>query len=145
MQKDIAQVVCPHCATTNRVPSARLGGGANCGKCGKPMFGVSPQELATTSFEKNLKHNDIPLVVDFWAPWCAPCKTMAPAFERASGLLEPGTRLAKLNTEVQQEIAGRYNIRSIPTLILFRNGIELARSPGARDTQAIVGWVRSKL
>lgn len=145
VKKDIVQIVCPHCATTNRMSSARLGDGPHCGKCGNFMFGADPPELTPTSFEKNLNHNDIPLIVDFWAPWCGPCKMMAPAFVRASGLLEPNIRLAKLNTEVQQNIAHRYNIQSIPTLVLFRNGIELARSPGVMEAPAIVAWARSKL
>jgi len=101
--------------------------------------------LQAGSFNQHVKRNDIPVVVDFWAPWCGPCKMMAPAFEQAAGQLEPRVRLAKLNTEEAQVIAGEYSIRSIPTLVLFRNGREVARQPGAMGAADIVRWVQAHL
>ncbi len=137
------QVVCPHCNATNRVPPERLAEGGNCGKCKQALFSGHPVVLDAAAFERQVAASDIPLVVDFWAPWCAPCRTMAPHFERAAAELEPGVRLAKLNTEEEQAIAARYSIRSIPTLVMFRRGKEIARQSGAMDGAALSRWVRS--
>ena len=136
-------VVCPHCHTTNRVPSARLADGGVCGKCKQALFTAHALELDGASFERHVAASDIPLVVDFWAPWCAPCRTMAPHFEKAAAELEPQVRLAKLNTEAEQAVAARYAIRSIPTLVMFRGGKEIARQSGAMDLPGILGWVRA--
>jgi thioredoxin 2 len=140
---DSAHVVCPHCAATNRVPRARLGDGPACGKCKRPLFDGHPAALDAAALERQIASSDLPVVVDFWAPWCGPCKMMAPHFERAARELEPAVRLAKLNTEEEQAVAARYNIRSIPTLIAFRGGREIARQSGAMDAANLARWVRS--
>ena len=139
------QVVCPHCHVINRVASGRLADGAICGKCKQALFAAHALRLEGASFERHGASSDIPLVVDFWAPWCAPCRMMAPHFEKAAAELEPKVRLAKLNTEAEQAIAARYGIRSIPTLVVFRRGKELARQSGAMDGPALIRWVRSQL
>ena len=138
-------IVCPHCDTANRVPRERLGDGANCGRCGQPLFSGKPVELGAAAFNHHVSGNDIPLLVDFWAPWCGPCRAMAPQFERAAGELEPQVRLAKVNSDQEQEVAARYGIRSIPTMVLFKDGKELARHSGAVDAPALVRWVRERV
>ena len=138
------QVVCPHCHIANRVSPERLADGAICGKCKQALFTAHAIELHGASFERHVSASDIPLVVDFWAPWCAPCRVMAPQFEKAAAALEPKVRLAKLNTEAEQAIAARYGIRSIPTLVMFRKGSEIARQSGAMDGPSLIRWVRSR-
>jgi thioredoxin 2 len=142
---DSLHIVCPHCSATNRLPTVRLQQQAKCGKCHQLLFTGSVLPLTGNNFDKQLTHNDIPLLVDFWAEWCGPCKMMAPAFAQAAQLLEPHVRLGKLNTETEMAISGRYQIRSIPTLILFKAGRELARQSGAIGTQEIVKWVKAHL
>jgi thioredoxin 2 len=139
------QVVCPHCHVINRVPAGRLAEGGICGKCKRALFSGHPLELDGASFERHVGASDIPLVVDFWAPWCSPCRMMAPHFEKAAAELEPQVRLAKLNTEAEQAIAARYAIRSIPTLVVFRRGREIARQSGAMDGPGLIRWVRSRV
>ena len=136
-------IVCPHCAVLNRVPSERLAQQPKCGQCHRPLFTAHPIELTAENFDAHAGRNDIPLVVDFWAPWCGPCLTMAPAYEQAASLLEPHFRLGKLNSDAQPILATRYGIRSIPTLALFKNGRELARQAGAIGAPDIVRWVRA--
>ena len=135
-------IVCPHCEAINRVPSERLGEAPDCGKCHRPLFTGKPVALGAASFDRHASRNDIPLLVDFWAPWCGPCRMMAPAFEAAAAQLEPHFRLAKVNTEEEQVLGARYGIRSIPTLALFLNGREVARQAGAMGTSDIVRWTR---
>jgi len=133
-------VVCPVCDAVNRVPGARLGADPKCGHCHKPLFTRTPVALDEARFARHLSRSDVPLLVDFWAPWCGPCRMMAPAFEAASRSLEPAFRLVKVNTEEAQGLAARLGIRSIPTLALFRDGSEVARTAGAMDTRGIVAW-----
>lgn len=140
---DSMHLVCPHCQAVNRVPAARLRNHPSCGQCHQPLFDGHPVELTTGSFSKHVAHNSIPMVVDFWAPWCGPCKMMAPAFAQAAGSLEPDVRLAKVNTDVEQRLAAQFAIRSIPTLAIFKGGREIARQAGAMGAQDIVRWVRS--
>jgi thioredoxin 2 len=137
-------IVCPHCDSVNRVPAAKLHDQATCGKCKQALFVAHPVELDSSNFNQHIGRNEIPVLVDFWAPWCGPCRMMAPAFTQAAEQLEPGMRLAKLNTEEAKELVSRYNIRSIPTLALFEGGREIARQAGAMDAGGIVQWARSK-
>jgi thioredoxin 2 len=138
-------LVCPHCSTVNRLPAERLDQSPQCGQCHRPLFDGHPAELTAASFDKHIQRNDIPVLVDFWAPWCGPCRMMAPQFVQAASLLEPRIRLVKLNTEAEQMLGARYGIRSIPTLALFHGGREIARQAGAMGSQDIVRWVGNAL
>lgn len=145
MSGESLHVVCPHCNAVNRMPAARLADGARCGRCKQPLFTAHPVTLDAGSFDRHIGMSDIPVAVDFWASWCAPCRVMAPAFEQAAARLEPQVRLARLNTEEEPALAGRFGIRSIPTLILFRKGQEAARQSGAMDLDSLLQWVRGSL
>lgn len=145
MNTSSLHLVCPHCQAINRLPAERLAQQPNCGQCHQPMFTASPVALTAASFSRCIGRNEIPVLVDFWAPWCGPCKMMAPAFAEAAGLLEPDFRLAKVDTEAEQVLGAQFNIRSIPTLALFKNGREVARQAGAMGAADIVRWARSQL
>ncbi len=142
---DPLHVVCPHCDAVNRLPTARLAEKPVCGKCGQALFAGQPVDLNASNFDRHIERSDLPVVVDFWAPWCGPCRTMAPTFARAASELEPTVRLAKVDTEGEQQLAARFNIRSIPTLAIFRNGREIARQSGAVDAATLRRWVQSHL
>lgn len=134
-------VVCPHCNSTNRLPKDKLASGGKCGACHSPLFTGQPVELTTGNFQRFIQNNQLPVVVDYWASWCGPCKMMAPVFASVAGQMEPNVRFAKVNTESEQPLAAAANIRSIPTLVLYRDGRESARAAGAMDQQNLVSWI----
>ncbi|MCH6484919.1 thioredoxin TrxC [Pseudoxanthomonas sp. LH2527] len=137
-------IACPHCAAMNRVPSERLAEAPQCGRCHEALFTGVPLALGEADFDRHALRSTLPLLVDFWAPWCGPCLQMAPHFERAAGLLEPAMRLAKVDTDASPGLGNRFGIRSIPTLVLLQGGREIARQSGAMQTEGIVRWVREQ-
>lgn len=137
-------VPCPHCAAMNRLLPSRLADAPKCGRCHEPVFANKPIDLAEADFERHVMRGELPVLVDFWAPWCGPCLSMAPQFAAAAKQLEPQIRLAKVDTEAEQSLGGRFAIRSIPTMILFHRGREIARQSGAMSASQIVQWVRSQ-
>jgi len=135
------QVACPSCLAANRVPAARLAEDPKCGKCGTRLLDGAPVELTEAQFDEYLQRTELPVLADFWAPWCGPCRAMAPHFERAAQELKARARLVKVNTDQAQGLAARYGIRAIPTLMLFKNGAEVKRASGAMDAGALARWV----
>lgn len=138
-------IMCPHCGGLNRIPDHKLGQTPTCGKCKSPLFTGQPVEMNGQQFLRAMQKTDQPLIVDFWAPWCGPCKMFAPIFSQAASQLEPSARLVKINTEIEQQVAAQFNIRSIPTLAIFKGGQEVTRQAGAMDLRSFLNWAQSVL
>jgi thioredoxin 2 len=142
-------IVCPHCDTINRVPRERLANddavGGRCGSCHEALFDRHPVALDTARFERHLEKSDVPLLIDFWAEWCGPCRMIAPEFERAAAAIEPRARLVKVNVDAEPALAQRFQVRSIPTLVLALHGREVARTAGARSAAQLARWVEVEL
>ncbi len=136
-------VICAHCGAINNVPKSRLGDEPKCGKCKQPVFAGKPLELNEAGFNRFVAKSDQPLLVDYWAPWCGPCKMMAPVFEQAASQLEPEFRLVKVNTEFERNLAGRMRIQSIPTMAIYKDGKEVIRQPGAMPLGDLINWARA--
>jgi thioredoxin 2 len=134
------QIACPSCLTANRVPEERMGEGPKCGRCGEPLLTAAPVELDEAGFDAFVARTSLPVLADFWAPWCGPCRAMAPHFAHAAEQLKGRVQLVKVNTEAAPALASRLGIRAIPTLLLYRDGIEAKRASGALDTGELVRW-----
>ena len=139
------RVVCTHCGGVNRIPEARDGGRAKCGSCGAKLFEGRPAEVDGAMFDRQIGRGTLPVLVNVWAPWCGPCRMMAPAYEAAAGHLEPHMRLLKLNSDDEQQVSARLGIRGIPTMLLYYGGREVDRVSGAHTERQIVGWARERM
>jgi thioredoxin 2 len=139
----VRHVVCPSCSAINRVPATRSALDAKCGTCHNKLFTGQPTTVDSNSFERHIARNDIPVVTDFWARWCGPCLTMAPAYEQATAELEPDFRFLKVNADEFQQLIAKFGIRSIPTIMLFSKGGVVAQSAGAMNARGLVAWVKS--
>ena len=142
---EFTHIVCPHCNGTNRIPSGKTLDEAKCGRGKQSILDTKPINLTTENFQQHLQKNDIPVIIDFWAPWCGPCKMMGPNFEQASQNFRARVRFAKVNTEEQQSLGAHFNIRSIPTLILFKQGKEVDRLSGALDANQLITWLNERV
>ena len=142
---EFTHIVCPYCNGTNRIPKGSTPTDAKCGRCKKSILDTKPIELTPDNIQQHIEKNDIPVLIDFWAPWCGPCKTMGPNFEKASHNFKAKVRFAKVNTQDQQGLGGHFHIQSIPTLVLFKNGKEIDRISGALDANDLTRWIQSKL
>lgn len=145
MNAKTLHLVCPHCNATNRVPIDKLQAELNCGQCQASLLSAHPDNLGEAAFNAQIAKSDLPVVVDFWAPWCGPCRTMAPAYEKVSQDMQGRARFAKVDTEVEQGLAAKFKIRSIPTLAVFAGGREIARQPGAMAAPDLARWVSATL
>ncbi|HQT79020.1 MAG TPA: thioredoxin TrxC [Rhodopila sp.] len=141
---DVAHVVCPHCSAVNRVPAPRLAQ-ARCGECHQALFAGHPAAVNEATFNKHVERNDVPVLVDIWAAWCGPCRSMAPQFEQAAAMLEPDVRLLKLDADAAQDTCARLGVRGIPAMFLFKNGRVAGQTAGAMNADAIVRWTRDAL
>lgn len=142
---DPVHIVCAHCAGVNRVPAGKLADNPRCGRCKQAVFSGRPVELNEANFNSHIGRGDLPVVVDFWAPWCGPCKMMAPVFEQAAVEFEPRARLAKLDTQQHSALAGQFAIRGIPTLVIFKHGQEVTRTSGALDPAGLRSWINQHI
>jgi len=138
----MSHIVCPSCHTTNRIAEDKLTNAPNCGKCKNKLFLGKPSDLTIQNFTKHINNSSIPIVVDFWAPWCGPCQSMAPTYNQIASTMEPSVRFAKVNTEDQQQLASQYQIRSIPTLMIFKNGKIVAQQAGAMNSDMLTQWIK---
>jgi thioredoxin 2 len=142
MSEHAQHIVCTNCNSVNRIPGQRDARKAKCGDCHQPLFTGRPVPVSADAFASHIQRNDIPVLVDFWAQWCGPCKAMTPVYERVASELEPAIRFLKVDTDVEPVLSRRYNIQSIPILMLFRNGKIVAQEAGALDAQALRAWLR---
>lgn len=138
-------IMCPHCGGLNRVADQKLNGQPKCGKCQESLFSGKPIEMNNAQFNRALQKTELPMVVDFWAPWCGPCQGFAPVFQQAAMNFEPRARFVKINTETEQQLGAQLGIRSIPTLAIFKNGQEITRMSGAMDLGQFSQWLNQHL